>query len=390
MVCCVGPTINIARFIHRLVQPVFDHAAYSTTFFKGSDAVRCLEVYQSRGLLQSNTLLVNLHIHDLCTIIPYEQLLEAFERFLKEFVVDQQIQCVSIETLLRLAHCVLKNQYFVFKDKIYRQIKGCGSGSPLNQLLANICVFYWQEDLVQFLTNRNEIVGRCLDEIFLTWNGSKRELQTSIRRMVRGKHPQLFLTTTIGTKVTYLDIQISHINGRQLQTRIHHPQCAGVRTLPFLLDHPFQVYSTLIQACLIRTALVCSKVSDFQAEHHDIEDIFLKNGFTMPYIREHVEAFYEQFQASEWNNYLNADNYKVLRQRVLDYDQQRTARIMSERKEEQIQHKWFLSTVRNGEELFELQRDINRRWQQTIENEPQMKDVKIEIVHRPKYPANTK
>lgn len=389
MVCCLGPTVHIAYFIHRLVQPVFDHVAYSTTFFKGSDVVRCIEIYQEKHLLQSNTLFANLHINDLCTTILHKQALEALERFLNEFVPDRQIQSVSIDTLLQLVRCVLENQHFVFESKIYRQIKGCGSGSPLHQLLANIYLFYWQEDLVKVLVSNNEIFGRCLDEIIFTWNKSEHGLQTLIQQTIQSQFPLLSLTSTIGTKVNYLDVQISHIDG-QLRTRINHDRDREPRTLPFLLDHPFPMYSTLIQACLIRAVLVGSKVSDFQAEHHDIERTFLKNGFTMQYIREHVEEFYEQFQALEWNNHWNPDNYKVLRQRVLHYDQERTARMISERKEEQMQSKWYLTSVQNGESLINLQRHIQRLWQFYIDNEPQLNDVKMEIIHRPKYPSNTK
>ncbi|CAF4989867.1 unnamed protein product [Rotaria sp. Silwood1] len=66
-----------------------------------------------------------------------------------------------------------------------------GSGQPLNHLLANIYMFYWQQDLVKTLVNQNEIFDRYLNEMFFTWNNLKRELQSFLKRMVCQKNPHL-------------------------------------------------------------------------------------------------------------------------------------------------------------------------------------------------------
>ncbi|CAF1590017.1 unnamed protein product, partial [Adineta steineri] len=177
MVCSLGPTIGIARYIYRLLQPIYDHVALSTTFFKETDAVHAIEIYANKDLLLPTTLFASLHINDLCSILSHEEILQSLERFLNEYYKsDQRIQTITIDTILKLTKLILQNQFFIYKNNIYRQIKGGATESPLTILLMNIYLFYWQDELVKTMNNQNEIFGRCFDKIFLTWNGSKNEL----------------------------------------------------------------------------------------------------------------------------------------------------------------------------------------------------------------------
>jgi hypothetical protein len=250
-------------------------------------------------------------------------------------------------------------------------------------------MFYWQEDLVKILDKNKEVFGRCLDELFFTWNKSKGDLQSFIRTIINPKFPTLFITTAIGKKVTYLDAQISHVNGK-LHTRVHHDRDIEPRALPIISDRPPLIYSTLIHASLIRATLICSKVLDFQNECQDIQMIFRSNGFTFKYIQEHIEQFYRDFDVSDWKSDFSQRSYAKMRQQIIEDDQQRTAIKIKQRQEEQSAQKWYITSVLNGEALLDLQQDFNRLWDYYIDKEPQFKNVNIEFIHRPYYPANTK
>ncbi|CAF3782409.1 unnamed protein product [Rotaria sp. Silwood1] len=114
------------------------------------------------------TLFAAVHVNDLCTLIPHEQLTEPLQHFLYDYVPDGQVQGLTVDSIIELVRFVLQNQYFIFDNKICRQIKGCGSGQPFNHLLANIFMFYWQQDLVKTLVHKNEIFDRYLNEMFFT------------------------------------------------------------------------------------------------------------------------------------------------------------------------------------------------------------------------------
>ena len=87
-------------------------------------------------------------------------MIETLEHFLNIYLPKRQIQGITIETILELVGLVLRNQIFFYHNSIYQQIKGCAFGSPLTSLLVDICMFYWQQNLVNKLMEKNELFGR--------------------------------------------------------------------------------------------------------------------------------------------------------------------------------------------------------------------------------------
>ena len=47
---------------------------------------------------------------------------------------------LDVDDIVSLLKFVLSNNYFVYKDKIYKQIHGCAMGSPVSPVVANLCV----------------------------------------------------------------------------------------------------------------------------------------------------------------------------------------------------------------------------------------------------------
>ena len=390
MVSCLGPSMGIARFVSRLLQPIFDEVARSTTFFQASDAVHAVELYADKHLLKPTTLFATLHVNDLCALLPHEETIEVLERFLNENTSNGLIQGLSIPTIIELVRLVLKNQVFLFRKRVYKQIKGGIANSPLTTLLANIYMYYWQADLVKSLVDKNEVFGRCLDEVFLTWNGSNGALRSLLKTKMANREESMPITLAIGRKISYLNVQICHTQG-SLKTKIDHDRDVEPRLLPSLLDHVPLLYATLIRAALIRAVLCCSTLSDFQAEHRDIEDNFFSNGLRSDYITQKVNLFFEEFNALPLNSQSTTqDEYMSIRRGLFEYDQQQTEMKIQQRMREQGQELWYLPSPFNGKDLLQLKEDFQRRWENYRINVPQLHDVCIEIVGHPKYPVYTK
>ncbi|CAF1177484.1 unnamed protein product [Didymodactylos carnosus] len=55
---------------------------------------------------------------------------------------------------------VLNTNCFAYKDKYYKQIHGGAMGSAFTQVLANIYMLEWEEDLIQHQAKHGEIYGR--------------------------------------------------------------------------------------------------------------------------------------------------------------------------------------------------------------------------------------
>ncbi|CAF1265289.1 unnamed protein product [Adineta steineri] len=396
MVCHLGPTIEIARYIYRLLQPIYDQVALSTTFFKETDAVHAVEQYANKDLLLPTTLFASLHINDLCSILSHEEILQSLEHFLnKYYKFDQSIQTITIDTILKLINLILQNQFFVFENNVYRQIKGGATESPLTILLMNIYLFYWQDELVQIMINKNEIFGRCFDKIFLTWNGTKNELrslldETNINKNKQTSSSSIQITTSIGKKINYIDAQIGHING-SLLTKINHDTDTEPRSLPYVSNHPRLSYSTLIRASLIRAVLCCSNSVDFHTERFDIQETFHSNGYTYEYINNHVEQFFREFKSLKLKSYIvHQSRYETLRHRVYKYDQEQINMTIQQRKDEQHKEVWYIPISLKGKALTDFQENLKRIWQDCFGNDIRAKNINIEVINQPKYPSNTK
>jgi hypothetical protein len=64
-------------------------------------------------------------------------------------------------------------------------------------------------------------------------------------------------------------------------------------------------------------------LSNFKAEHRDIEETFLSNGFRPNYITEKVNRFFEEFNASRLKSHsISQDEYTDIRHGLFEYDQQ--------------------------------------------------------------------
>ena len=133
---------NITRFLTRLLQPLYSYVTYSTTLEKGIDVVDAIEGYRGKGFLQPNTIFATVYIHDLSTIIPHEQMIQTLDRFLDKFLAEQQhVEGIHPSTIIYLARLTLENQYLLYDNKLYQQIRGDIRNSSLTTLLANIYVF---------------------------------------------------------------------------------------------------------------------------------------------------------------------------------------------------------------------------------------------------------
>lgn len=94
--------MGIARWVSRLLQPVYGEVARSTTFFNASDAVHAVEVYTEKQLLKPTTLFATFHVQDLCTLLPQDEMIDILERFIRENLSDGQIQRLTSDTIIEL------------------------------------------------------------------------------------------------------------------------------------------------------------------------------------------------------------------------------------------------------------------------------------------------
>ena len=93
-------------------------------------------------------------------MIPRQGALEALARFCLRHSRKGKIGTFSVEHIMRMARLIMDTNTFVYNNKYYRQIRGGAMGSAFTQVLANIYMFEWEQQLIQHQTKHNEIYGR--------------------------------------------------------------------------------------------------------------------------------------------------------------------------------------------------------------------------------------
>lgn len=324
-------TLNIDQFLSRLLQPIYDHFTTNQTFYNGADALLTLHEYTRIGRLQSNTLFVHLYIPDLSISIPNEILYQYLQRFLMENKCDENLNGLTIPTILHLTRIGLEERYLLYDNKIYQQIKGGPLNSSLTMILCNIYLYYWQQDLVNYLNENNEIFGRYNDELFFTWNQPEKALNDILCSM----NPQeftLLMRLRISNEINYLDVNLSHTNGH-LKTKIAHHLDTEPYALPYVYGYFRISYRNLLQANLRRAVRCCTTVSDFTTEVQQIQYSFLYNNFNEKFISDEIQSFLDKFYVSDLKVHCgeqrhNQELYEHLRYNVTrDYNRERRRKI---------------------------------------------------------------
>jgi hypothetical protein len=154
-----APTTRISKFLDKLLRPLFDKHARSTTIIDGFDLIRRLDTYVANDYLTSTTYLCTFDITDLYTMLPQEESINVRTEFLFEHGYHK-VQGVSIDAIRKLARIVLTENVFIYEKKFYRQIVVGAMGSAFTLTLANTFMWKWEKELVRRQEASNEINGR--------------------------------------------------------------------------------------------------------------------------------------------------------------------------------------------------------------------------------------
>ncbi|CAF1379607.1 unnamed protein product [Adineta steineri] len=248
-----APTINIFKFLDKILRPIFDDKCTKTTIIDGAHLITAIKTYVNKGLLKSSTLFCTFDIRNLYTMLLQEE---------------------ALNILLKFLH--LHENVFVYDNKIYQQITGGAMGSSFTLTLANIFMWKWQRELVRQQDITCEFYGRYIDDIFMTWNRSEHELRKLLDQAYTW-HPNIKLDYKISQSLSFLDFLLTNNNGI-LSTSYYHKPNAKPYVVPFNSDHPRHVFVNIIKTLLTRAVRYSSTFETFNYERH-IPRLLLINNF---------------------------------------------------------------------------------------------------------------
>ena len=90
--------------------------------------------------ISDDEVMVSFHVVSLFTAIPVNKACEYIQNKLNSDNTSHLRTSPNTNDIISLMEFTLSNNYFVYNDRIYKQIHGCAMGSPVSPIVANLCM----------------------------------------------------------------------------------------------------------------------------------------------------------------------------------------------------------------------------------------------------------
>ena len=194
-------------------------------------------------------------------------------------------QNISEEMLITSVEYLIDNIYVNIGNKTYRQCIGIPMGTDCAPLVANLFLFYYEYKYMRNLIKCNLMLAkrftntmRYIDDL-LTLNN------TSFNSAIDDIYPEeltLKKTSESSTALSYLDIQITIVNGKY-STAVYDKQDNfnfRIVNFPYLNSNipSGPAYGVYISQ-LVRIGRICSDYSDFALRNYKLTERLINQGY---------------------------------------------------------------------------------------------------------------
>ena len=179
IVTCIGSALyNTSKFLTDILSPLQNRNGYSVSnSLQFSNEVSDIRI-------NDDEVLVSFDVVSLFTAIPVNKACDYIKKKLEDDTSLPSRTNLNISDIVSLLNFTLSNNYFVFNDKIYKQIHGCAMGSPVSPVVANLCMEEIEESAINALPTAPKIWKRYVDSgsgqrrtyIFLLCESSKKNM----------------------------------------------------------------------------------------------------------------------------------------------------------------------------------------------------------------------
>ena len=148
--------------------------------------------------------------------IPHKEGLEAIRKALNK----REDQTISMDSLILLAECVLKNNVFEHNMRYFKQLNGTAIGTKFAPPYAILFMGYLEDKILNSLVEKPLVWWRYIDDIFMIWQHGEEKLK-DILKILNSCHPTIKFTSECSLdKVNFLDVEVMR-SGNKLLTDLY-------------------------------------------------------------------------------------------------------------------------------------------------------------------------
>ena len=234
--------------------------------------------------LPENALLCTIDVVGLYPSIPHDEGLQALKRAMDE----REDKSVSTESLIVPAQLVLKNNYFEYSSRIFRQNKGTAIGTKFAPPYAILFMAAFEEDALKKYHFQPWLWWRYIDDIFLIWEHGREELEKFITYLNSLSDSIKFTSKISSTSIEFLDVNVT-IQGGGLSTDLFVKETDTHQLLHYTSCHPFHTKKGIPYSQALRFRRICSTEEQFDARCDELRGWLNERGYDQQLVNSQIE-----------------------------------------------------------------------------------------------------
>ena len=262
---------KICKFLINLIN------VWSTNEFTVKDSFSF--VSEICNLDNNNYYMASFDIKSLYTNIPLKETLNIIlnRAFPTNQTLFHNFDKSNFKKFLELA---LLDTYFLFNNKLYKQIDGLAMGSPIAPVLANIFLNFHEIDWLRNCPNdiKPVLYRRFMDDTFLLFREESHVQPFLSYLNVQHNNIKFTCETEIDCKISFLDVKI-HKTNNKFNTELYRKPTYTGQTTNFNSFIPFLYKLNLIKILIYRAFNISSNYFYLDLEFKNIINILNNNGF---------------------------------------------------------------------------------------------------------------
>lgn len=186
-----------------------------------------------------------------------------------------------VRDVVSLLNTTLKQNYFCFNNKFFKQTAGLAMGSPLSPLLAEIFMADLEHTILNLdhAKSRIKFWYRYVDDILICTEGTDRQMEGFLE-VINSLNPKIKFTfeKEENNSINFLDLTITKIDDR-LSFNIYRKKTFTDVTIPMDSQHPLSHKLAAYNSMIHRAFNIPLSNVDFSAELRTIKRIAFNNGY---------------------------------------------------------------------------------------------------------------
>ena len=212
----------------------------------------------------------------LYTCIPNDEGIKA----VREAMNKSNYQTALTKVITSFLFLILTLNNFIFNCKHYIQNQGVSMGTICAPSYANIFLGSFESKYIYpSIRGKCNLYTRFIDDIFLIWKGTEKELLETVAKLNETHHSIKFEVNYSYSEINFLDCIIYKDKDGKLQTKVYRKPTDRPNYLHSYSEHPASTKSSIIYSQALRIKRICSEETEFKNACENLKERLMKRGY---------------------------------------------------------------------------------------------------------------